>query len=216
MWQICKTSDNEQFLLRPSLSLQHFVTGGQTEGPGPKSSVQRPGSKKYDDHKLCCLKITVFQNINLTVTCQNCGFVAFGLPSLVFWFWFFLRNREKMHLHCQALGRFKMVVKSLAPVHPCITPKCKNCVLDSVCEIPDHPLGLSVWFQDCQCLQKPQPSQMPHQSRVSWSHSCHCECLSWISSTKDSLANTSLSWRRGQWGGRTICLDSKDQIRARK
>lgn len=161
MWQICKTSDGEQVLLRPPLSLQHLVTGGQTEGPGSWSSAQRPGSKKSDDDKLCCLKIAVSQNINLIATCQNCGFVAFGLPSLVFWVWFFLRNREKMYLHCQALGRFKMVVESLAHVHPCITPKCKNYVLDSVCEIPDLPLGLSVWFQDCQYLQKPQPSQMP-------------------------------------------------------
>lgn len=38
-----------------------------------------------------CSRITVSQNINLIVICQNCGFVAFGLPSLVIWFGFFLR-----------------------------------------------------------------------------------------------------------------------------
>lgn len=48
MWQICKTSDGEQVLLRPPLSLQHLVTGGQTEGPGSWSSVQRPGSRKKE------------------------------------------------------------------------------------------------------------------------------------------------------------------------
>lgn len=47
-------------------------------------------------------------------------------------------------------------------VHPCITPKRKNDVLGSVYEIPDLPPGLSVWLQSCQCLQKPEPSQMPH------------------------------------------------------
>lgn len=111
MWQICKTSDGAQVLLRPPLSLQHLVTGGQTEGPGSWTAVQRPGSKK----KECCSQTLLSQNYSIPELYFNSHFSTLRLccfwpplTSLVFWFCFSLRHIERMHLHCQALGRLKI------------------------------------------------------------------------------------------------------------
>lgn len=111
VWQICKTSHGTRVLLRPPLSLQHLMTGGQTEGPDSWTAVQRPGSKK----KECCSQTLLSQNYSIPEHYFNSLFPTLWLccfwpplPSLVFWFCFFLRHIERMHLCCQALVRFKI------------------------------------------------------------------------------------------------------------
>jgi len=165
MWQIRKSSDGAQVLLRPPLSLQHLVTGGQTEGPGSWTAVQRPGSKK----KECSLQTLLSYDYPIPEHHFNSRFSTLALlllasitkPGILVLFLFKAYREKTPALPCTRKVQ-NMVGESPADVHPCITPKCENDVLDSVREIPDLPPGLSVWFQACQCLQKPEPSQMPH------------------------------------------------------
>lgn len=78
-------------------------------------------------------------------------------------------------------------------------------------------------LQGCQCGSKPVNvfrNQSHHKCPISQGlagpTAVTVSALSWVPSTKHLLANMSVSWRRGQWCGRSICLVSKDRVRARK
>lgn len=104
-----------------------------------------PARRKSAACKLYCLGITVSQNIILTVAFQHCGFVASGLhyKAECFGFCFFLRHLERMHLPLPSTRKAQnMVEESSAPLHPGITPKCRNDVLDRNTRPPSRVVGV--------------------------------------------------------------------------
>lgn len=156
----CKSSDGVQVLLMPPLSLQHLMTSSRTEGPGSWMAVQAPGSKK----EACCSPTLLSQNYSIPEQSLVNTMALLLLPSIikpgVLGLFLFKGCRENAPALPSMRKASNMAGESLAHVQPCITPKCKNNVLDSVYEIPDLP-------PECQCGSKPV-NVFRNQSR----HSC--------------------------------------------